>query len=223
VVTGLPPGAEPGESSRPEFDPELYSLGARDKAKAVELGVTARTVRGRRARYAEQGLWGLVDQRATREWDVTGRVDLRVVQAVRDALEDETLRSTGTRGRLIWTVSKALDAEHSPGVVPLPGKTTFYRLIEALSTGRHTFGSAPTRRQLANRPAKPFTPTIADRPGEQVQIDSTPLDVMVLLESGVMVRAELTIACARTVTDHWSMLTNRACFGGGLDGSLRGS
>jgi transposase InsO family protein len=39
-----------------------------------------------------------------------------------------------------------------------------------------------------------FTPTFAARPGEQVQIDSTPIDVMVLLETGMPVRADLTIA-----------------------------
>ena len=39
-----------------------------------------------------------------------------------------------------------------------------------------------------------FTPTHAARPGEQVQIDSTPIDVLVLLDSGVPVRADLTIA-----------------------------
>jgi transposase InsO family protein len=79
-------------------------------------------------------------------------------------------------------------------VVPLPGRTTFYKLVDVLSTGRHTFGSAVTRRQLANRPHGPFGPTIADRPGERVQIDSTSLDVMVLLDSGVTARADLTIA-----------------------------
>src|SRR6266566_4029556 len=63
-----------------------------------------------------------------------------------------------------------------------------------LSVGRHTFTSAVTRRQTANRPDGMFTPTFAARPGEQVQIDSTPIDVMVLLESGLPVRADLTIA-----------------------------
>ena len=38
--------------------------------------------------------------------------------------------------------------------------TTFYKLIDALSTGRHTFGSAVTRRQTANRPDGPFTPDV---------------------------------------------------------------
>ncbi len=32
------------------------------------------------------------------------------------------------------------------------------------------------------------------RPGEQIQIDSTPIDVMVLAADGVPVRADLTIA-----------------------------
>ena len=76
----------------------------------------------------------------------------------------------------------------------MPGRTTFYALIDRLAMGRHTFGSAVTRRQTANRPEGVFTPTLAMRPGEQVQIDSTPIDVMVLLDDGVPVRADLTIA-----------------------------
>jgi putative transposase len=76
----------------------------------------------------------------------------------------------------------------------MPARTTFYRLIDALATGRHTFGSAVTRRQTANRPQGMFTPTHAARPGEQVQVDSTPIDVLVLLDNGVPVRADLTIA-----------------------------
>jgi hypothetical protein len=67
-------------------------------------------------------------------------------------------------------------------------------LIERLAAGRHTFGSAVTRRQTANRPAGGFTATLAAPPGEQVQIDSTPIDVMVLAADGVPVRADLTIA-----------------------------
>lgn len=194
VMTGLPPMAEPGMTPRPDYDPASRTIKERAQAKAVELGVGWRTIFTRRARYVQQGLWGLVDQRAIRDWQATGRTDARVVQAVGKALEGETQISTGTRGRLIWKVTKALEAEYGPGVVPLPGRTTFYKVIDALATGKHSFGSAATRRQLANRPEGPFEPTIADRPGEQVQIDSTLLDVMVLLDTGVAVRADLTIA-----------------------------
>ncbi|MEO3822773.1 hypothetical protein [Actinomadura sp. B10D3] len=119
VITGLPPDAEPGTAKRLECDPELHPLGERGQAKASELGTTSRTIRTRRARYAAQGLWGSVDQRAVREWQATGRVDARVVKAVQEALDAETNTSTGTRSRLIWKVTKSLEAEHGPGV-PLP-------------------------------------------------------------------------------------------------------
>ena len=109
-------------------------------------------------------------------------------------LDAETGNSTGTRARLMRRVVKAVEDAYGPGVVPVPGKTVFYELVDALSAGRHTFGSAATRRQAANRPAGPFTPALAARPGEQVQVDSTPLDVMVLAEPGLTVRADLTIA-----------------------------
>ena len=199
VTTGLVPDAGPGATPRPDYDPATRTLSQRENAKAAELAaagrpVAVRTLQRLRARYAQQGLWGLVDQRVVREWEATGRVDERVVSAVREALAAETEASTGTRSRLIRRVNKALEDTHGSGVVPIPGKTTFYKLIDTLSTGRHSFGSAVTRRQTANRPAGPFTPTLAARPSEQVQIDSTPLDVMVVLEPGVIVRADLTIA-----------------------------
>ena len=38
----------------------------------------------------------------------------------------------------------------------MPSRATFYRLFDQLSQGRHTTGSARTRRSLANRPDGPF-------------------------------------------------------------------
>ena len=162
--------------------------------KAAELGgACARSRFGGSVR--RQGLWGLVDQRATRarrrDWTRRRR---GVVAAIREIVEAETDTSTGTRSRLIRRVVKKLEADYGVGVVPLPGRTTFYKVIDAVATGRHTFGSAVTRRQTANRPQGMFTPSFAARPGEQAQIDSTPIDVMVLLDNGVPVRADLTIA-----------------------------
>lgn len=162
--------------------------------KDAELGVGVRTVQSRRARYATQGLWGLVDQRATRTWEVTGRADPRLVEAALEVIAAEISASTGTRSRLMRHVVKRVEEIHGADVVPVPGRSAFYELLDRLTTGKHTFGSAVTRRQMANRPQGMFTPTSASRPGEQVQIDSTPIDVMVLLEDGVPGRADLTIA-----------------------------
>src|SRR5664280_751524 len=64
VVTGLPPGAPQDAKPRPQYDVAV-PLNERDRAKAEELTaagqpVSERTVRRLRARYAEQGLVGLV-------------------------------------------------------------------------------------------------------------------------------------------------------------------
>jgi putative transposase len=67
----------------------------------------------------------------------TGRTDAWLVAAIRDVVDAETDTSTGTRSRLIRRVVKAVEASYGPGVVPLPGRSTFYRLIDALATGRH--------------------------------------------------------------------------------------
>ena len=130
VETGLAPDAEPGTEPRPGYDPQARTLAQRTQAKAAELGMTSRTVERMRARYARQGLWGLVDQRAVRTWEATGRADARLVAAARQVIEAETHASTGTRGRLIRRVTKAVEDAYGPGVVPLPGRTTFYKLID---------------------------------------------------------------------------------------------
>jgi len=74
----------------------------------------------------------------------------------------------------------------------MPARATFYRLFERVTAGLHTTGSARTRQSLANRPDSPFRQLTAGRPGELMQIDSTPLDVMVLLDDGIPGRVELT-------------------------------
>src|SRR3954468_12846863 len=76
-------------------------IAERDQAKAAELGVSLRTVKTRRARYTQQGLWGLVDRRAVRLAAATGRTDARLVAAIREVIDAETDTSTGTRSRLI--------------------------------------------------------------------------------------------------------------------------
>ncbi|MEX5711751.1 NmrA family NAD(P)-binding protein [Parafrankia sp. FMc6] len=176
---------------------ETVTADLRDPASlraAAGRPTAARTVRRMRGRYGAEGLWGLVDRRHDRPAGPHGRVDERVIAAARTAIGRETPRSTGTKARLWRTVQADLVAEHGEGVVPLPSIRTFERLVDALVVGLHTFGPATARRTQANRPAAPFGVTVAGRPGELVQIDTTPLDVMAVLDDGVVGRVELTIA-----------------------------
>ncbi|MEV0809859.1 hypothetical protein [Micromonospora sp. NPDC050200] len=196
--TGLPPGAPQGARPREPYDPARHTLAERDTAKAAELSTagqptSAVTVKRMRLRYREQGLWGLVDHRGTRAASPYGRVDDRVVAAVAAVMDAETGESTGTRSRLRRRVEQLLAERHGVGVVPMPSPATFYRLLAGMDAGRHTFGEATTRRTQANRSERPFTRTVAVRPGELAQIDTSPLDVMALLDDGVPGRVELTV------------------------------
>jgi putative transposase len=198
VLTGRPPDALSDARPRPQFDPETRSLPQREQAKADELASLghhqggARTIKRKRLRYQAQGLAGLVDWRADRQRPIHGRTDPRVLDALRQAIEEATEKSTRTKGYFYWRVAQILTAQHGQGAVPMPSQATCYRLFDRLSQGRHTTGSARTRRSLANRPDHPFGELTASRPGELVQIDSTPLDVLVLLDKGVPGRVELT-------------------------------
>ena len=100
VLTGLPGDAAEGAVPRPDFDPRLHGLAEREAAKAAELAAAGepgsiRNLRRLRQRYEKQGLWGLVDHRATRLSKEFGRADHRVVEAIAEAMEEQTDDSTG--------------------------------------------------------------------------------------------------------------------------------
>jgi transposase InsO family protein len=203
VLTGAAPAdetsVEPGASSgsRPDYDPLRGTLRQREIAKTAELAgqghpVSLSTLQRMRRRYQARGLLGLVDGRITR--GPGAAVDERVRAAIRTTVAAETDRSTGTVTRLRRRVEQILRSEHGidPATV-MPARSTFYRLVERVAAGRHTFGSAPTRRSLAQRPEGPFGSVPALRPGEWMPIDSTPLDVRVVLDDGTPDRAELTM------------------------------
>ncbi|MDN4517183.1 Mu transposase C-terminal domain-containing protein [Mycolicibacterium austroafricanum] len=197
VLTGVPPlddgGAAPGRPN-PDYDPR-NRLGDRIEAKLAELAalgraLSARTFRRYLAAYRREGIGGLVDRRRTRGRSPTGRVDQRVVALLETAAAEQLHRSTGTRSRVINTVSLRAALEG----LPVPSRATMYRAVAAITRGLHTFGNATTRRTQANRPDRSWGRQAPDRPGELVEIDSTPLDVMVLNPDGSVGRAELTAA-----------------------------
>ena len=198
VITGVPPDSPPGTRPRPDYDPARRSLRQRELAKHAELTraghrVGLSTLKRLRVRYEREGLWGVIDHRAARRTAPAGYVDPRVVAATRQAIAEETDRSTGTVGRLRRRVEQILAGTAQAGEGPvMPPERTFYRLAGRLASGRHTFGSARTRRSLAKQPAGPFGAVTAARPGEWTQIDSTPLDVRVVHDDGTVDRVELT-------------------------------
>ncbi|MGQ4485360.1 Mu transposase C-terminal domain-containing protein [Streptomyces sp. SAS_281] len=196
MLTGRPFN-DPHGPVRGEYDPAVRSLRQRELTKVAELdaagtAVSLTVLQDMRARFEREGVLGLVDPRLRSAPDGTGRADRRVVAALRKVVEEQTARSTVSAQVLRRRMERLLEDEHGAGVVPLPSRATFYRLLKAVSSGRHTLGSARTRRSLAKQPDGMFGQLTAVRPGEVMEIDSTPLDVLVVHDDGTVDTVELT-------------------------------
>ncbi|MFK0195879.1 transposase [Kitasatospora sp. NPDC090308] len=200
VETGrLEVAGELGREPRPEYDPATRTLAQRELAKAQELTavgfgrISRTTVQRMRLEYRKKGLWGLVDHRSTRTHSPTGRADERVVAAVLEAMRRQRGRSKGTVKGLRQLTEQVLEERHGsgPGGVRVPPMATFYRLVNVLADPGEHLGS-PAR--TVSGPARPFRPTQVLRPGEQVMLDTTRLDVFAVFDNGTVSRPELTIA-----------------------------
>jgi hypothetical protein len=208
VLRGVPPQAPAGTRPKPEYDPAVVSLTRREQAKAAELTaagrpVTASAIAKRRRRYQARGVAGMADHRTGKSASPHGQVDPAVAEAMRQAISEAEQESSRTATYLFWRTGQILEAAHGPGVVELPSQRSLYRLLDKLSAGKHTTGSARTRRSLASRPDGPFGEMDAWAPGELMQMDSTPLDVLVRLDDGMPGRVDLTgmiDVATRTVT-----------------------
>jgi transposase InsO family protein len=198
VECGLPDGPGSTGAVREQYDPTRWTLAQREQAKAAELTalgfgkVSRTTVQRMRLAYRKKGMWGLIDHRTTRTPNPAGRTDERVTAAVKDVLHSRRGRSKGTISALMPLVAQTLKDRHGDAV-PMPAPATFYRLVHHLAGP----SDHPARR-ISSPPitedGRRFTPTIALRPGEQVQIDTTRLDVLALFDDGTTGRPELTIA-----------------------------
>ncbi len=133
LLTGRPAHAPDGPV-RPEYDPAVKSLRQRELAKTAELAeagtaVSLTVLQDMRARFEREGILGLVDPRLRLAPDGTGRADRRVIEALRRVVDEQTGRSTVSAQVLRRRMERLVEAEHGPGVVPLPSRATFYRLL----------------------------------------------------------------------------------------------
>ncbi|WDM13825.1 transposase [Streptomyces lavenduligriseus] len=198
VLHGLPPGVEPGTPPRPGYGPGT-SVTSRQKTKAAELAALGHEIKSgavglRRRRYMEDGLVGLarlVDHRSVRKRKEFGDAPDAVVAAMRQAIKEGVETSTRNGSYLIWRTGEII-RENGGDLAELPSRRTLYRLLDRLAAGTHATGSAVTRRSKAHGAAAPFGELTVSAPGEVMQIDSTPLDVMVRLDDGVVGKVELT-------------------------------
>lgn len=195
VITGQNPALE---KVRPEYCLDTTTQNERIAAKVDELRRSGQkasraTLMRRLAKYREHGASALADRRAFRSDGPLDNLDPDVFDALCSVIADQTNRSTGTKSRLIHETQALLLKTHGADAPPMPSTASMYRYISVLTEGKHTTGSASTRRSLANRPAPVFAKRIELLPGNEVQVDSTTLDVFVRTPDGKAVRPILTV------------------------------
>ena len=195
----LETGRHPEGPPRVAYDPDLHGMEERELAKLAELKaagteMTQRHLQRLRQAYRNDGLIGLADKRALRPQTPAATADPRVIAAIEEMLAEPHGRSTVARSVMLTQLQCKLDEIHGRGEVHMPSRATFYRLMSHMDRGRQNFVSEASRRVSVNRPARPFTPVTALRPGEDVPIDTNKLDIMCRFADGVVRRAELTMA-----------------------------
>lgn len=198
-----PPGSDPNLPIRPEYSLE-EPLGFRVQAKVAELAATSRplserTLHRHLAAYRKHGVAGLVDKRGQRTSQPGRRQDPRLLELLEAEIAGQENLSTGTRTRAITRVT--IQARELG--IHVPSKPTMFSLLREFERQRHPFGNATVRRTQAKRPQRSYGRQSPLRPGEVVEIDSTPLDLMVVFPDGSTGRPELTTmidVATRTVT-----------------------
>lgn len=197
MVSGTRP-EDPSMPPRAQYDPDITTMNQRIASKVEELrqrglpASRATLIRKRRA-YEQGGLAGLIDKRSLRKESPLDRADKRVIDTLTHLIAAETYGTTGTGRRLHERLKTELLAAYPGQAIEVPSETTLYRYLGYLTKGKYTTGSAQTRRTAANTPKRPFGTARRMRPGQEVQIDSSPWDVLVRGEDGTATRAVLTI------------------------------
>ncbi|WP_329574983.1 Mu transposase C-terminal domain-containing protein [Kitasatospora sp. NBC_01250] len=193
---GVPPDSAAGTKPRSAYE-TTRSQRERFAAKAAELtalgwrGVSNSTIRRKFLAYQDQGVAGLARLAIGQV-----RTDERVIQLLLREVKLAVGESSGWANRVYERLLTALHAEHPSEYKKLAiSPATFYRLIKRLGISA-AYLQAPVQNRLdqENSPASPFTPTTATMLGEQVQIDSTGLDILAVGDDGFTVSAELTCA-----------------------------
>lgn len=197
VAHGVPDPDDPDAVPHPGYGAGT-SKQDRQELKVRELTaaghrVSIRSLQRKQRAFDAHGVHGLVDRRALRS-GAAPQVDDRILEVVLAVLAATRSDSTVTVATLI-DKSRVLLARRYPSEdIELPSDRTMRRLFAAYDRRGLATGKATTRRTDSNRHGRGPRPVAATTPGQYVEIDSTPINVMALLSDGKAGRVHLTVA-----------------------------
>lgn len=181
----------------PEYDLQTTSQEQRIARKLTELeragrGMARSTFFDKLGKYQRDGLVGLIDGRAIRNYIPNEKVDVTVIRHLIKAIDSQVDWSTGTIKRVIEQARDSIEAVDP--YIKLPSRSAWYELVARLGHGKHVTGSRKTRKSLANRPKdRMMAKSEPLLPGSQVEVDTNTMDVEVRTPKGERKRARLSL------------------------------
>lgn len=196
--TGIRLGEPDSQVPASPYDPGITNLKQRMQGKVAELEglglkTSVGTLKRKRAVSKIEGTTALLDRRKMRQESPLGRADERIVETLIRVIANEENESTGTVSRIGARLKEELLKSYPGEIVELPSQATLHRYVGILTKGMHTTGNAANRRSAAKSPKRSFGKRFRDHPGSEVQVDSSPWDILVLDEDGQPARAVLCI------------------------------
>lgn len=183
VLTGYRAGSVElalADEPRPAYETAV-PMWKRYEAKAAELGASPRTVRRMVSSYKADGLAGLVNGYRHRQISPTGRVDPRWIASARDVLSQHVDASQPSVQHIIDRTNALAQVTYNDDV-QLPSRATAQRVLREITKGQQAFSgtSAKQKRSIAGRPQTPYGRLRADRAGQYILLDTSPLDVFAM-------------------------------------------
>lgn len=183
---------------RPEYDPATTTQAERLDRKAAELaplklrGTSRSNLKKLVRKLKSQDTTALVDGRSIRVRGPFDNIDPRLYSLMVRRVNAAKDESTASTQQLIADIRGEWADKHPDELDRLPSDQTLRRKLKIITHGRYTTGSAINRRtnESARKGYQKGRPAYA--PGEEFQIDSTLLDVMVRGDNGQPFRPTLT-------------------------------
>jgi putative transposase len=194
LVDGSAPG---GGEPRPEYGlgvPQGQRNGRKlEELKGLGIPVGESTLRRYITEYRKYGPAAIVDGRSTRTYLPLDGVADEVIATCNGLIRERVRSSSTTWTNLAAEVRVRFLAEWPNRHSLLPGKKKIIQVLQELSGDLDPTGSAKNRQTAENSPKRVFSPRPALLPGGEVQVDSSPFDVIVRMPDGSLGKVELTI------------------------------
>ncbi len=176
------------DTPRPQYDPKTTTLNERMAAKITELkGFGIKTSRSslfeKKKAYETSGAAALLDRRKHKQVGKLDKADEKLIATISSVVAHRTLKSTVTESELHRLVNAEMTIRYQDDAPKPCSRATMYRYFNTMYGGNAT-AKATTRRSRAGTPNRTYGTSRRMLPGQEVQIDSTTLNVTVKTKSG---------------------------------------